>query len=283
MFPQLSYFPPSPALRGLVSLHYVFRSNAPVYTDRLGALLPQTQLLLSGTCTYRVGDGPPLPAPDVALIGPSNAAVTIEGRDHHVVLGTGLLPAGWALLARFAAAEIANDRVEGGAIWGDGPAERFLDAARSAPDDARRAEIADAFHRRLFERAARAADPRIAAVDRWLSAPGRHDIGALADEIGLSQRQLERLTAATHGAAPAQLALKYRTLRAAARMAVGDAPDWMAAAGEDYTDQAHFIRCFNRFVGATPGAFLKGRAPLARGVIMSRWAAGVREPIALWS
>lgn len=283
MLAQLNYFPPSPALRGLVSLHYVFRANAPVYQDRLGAMLPQTHLLLEGRCSYRIGDQPRMAVSPLALFGPSSAAVTIEGSEHHVVLGTGLLPAGWAVLARLAASEAADTSVEGGGFWGDGPARRFWHAAASAGDDAARARVADAFHVRLFERAAHAPDARIAVVDRWLSRPGRHDLDRLARELGVSHRQLGRLTATTHGATPAQLALKYRTLRAAAQLAMGKAASWRDAASEEFADQAHFIRCFTRFVGATPGAFLSGRAPLARGVILSRWNAGVREPIALWS
>jgi methylphosphotriester-DNA--protein-cysteine methyltransferase len=99
----------------------------------------------------------------------------------------------------------------------------------------------------------------------------------------VSQRQTTRIAAASHGASPKLLATKYRILRASALLATGQATDWRDAGGDDFVDQAHFIRNFRRFVGQPPAAFNANDARLARLVMRAKWDAGARSPLALWS
>lgn len=89
-------------------------------------------------------------------------------------------------------------------------------------------------------------------------------IEALADQLGVSRRQLERRFRAEIGVTPKALAMVMRFRR------VLDAierrsEDWTAIALRcGYFDQAHLIRDFKRFTGRTPGSLPVPGAPFSQ-------------------
>lgn len=278
--PCLTFHMPDARLRDLATLHYVLRGGPAAFDTCFGAMLPQAQRVLAGRCEVRVGDGPWRSLPRAVLTGPTHGAVRVRGGGGFVLVGTGLRPVGSAALVRVPAAELADGLCEAGAVWGDGLLAEEADAML---DDAALARGADRWLLRLTARAPET-DPRIPVIDQWLAAPGRARVDVLAERLGVSGRHVERLTAWTHGGPPRLLAVKHRALRAGAELALGRACDWAAAAREDYADQPHFIRHFRRFVGETPGRYVRGGGVVAaRAAFIGRARTGARDPLALWS
>jgi AraC-like DNA-binding protein len=107
----------------------------------------------------------------------------------------------------------------------------------------------------LLTRAPRAAhgDARFAAAAAAL-AQGRA-VARVADEIGLSERHLERLFYAHAGLAPKALARIVR-LRGAVIAARSGLPLAQAAAAHRYADQAHFSREARELTGCAPRSLL---------------------------
>ena len=85
----------------------------------------------------------------------------------------------------------------------------------------------------------------------------------LIAELGVSARQVERLTKRIYGAPPKLLARKYRSLRAASLIGTSQL-HWSEAAGDAFFDQSHFIRDFKRFTGLTPSQFQNDPPPVTR-------------------
>jgi AraC-like DNA-binding protein len=120
-----------------------------------------------------------------------------------------------------------------------------------AVDDRARVQVVE----RLLERLPWAPDPVVAHALRVLD----HEAGsvsALAKELGLSERQLERRFRARVGVSLRQ----YGSLRRFERVVAlskrtRSLTELALEAG--YYDQSHFIRDFRRFAGAAPGAVLR--------------------------
>ena len=108
-------------------------------------------------------------------------------------------------------------------------------------------------------------DPVMAyAAGRMALDGGATDLAALARELGLSIRQLERRFNACVGLPPKLFCRLQRFTRVF--QAIGNQPcNWVDTAVEcGYYDQSHLIRDFKSFTGETPSALLAKDADLAR-------------------
>jgi AraC-like DNA-binding protein len=92
-------------------------------------------------------------------------------------------------------------------------------------------------------------DPRVNSVTDWAAA------------LGLSPRQLERLSLRYFGLSPKRLLRRQRLLRTLAQMRTGSNDTWSQSLDEDYTDQSHFIREFQYYMGMSPTAYLAWAQP----------------------
>ncbi len=102
------------------------------------------------------------------------------------------------------------------------------------------------------------ADRRVAhAVDRLARGGDDARVAALAAELGMSERQLERRFLERVGVSPKRFASLCRLERASA-LARDGRPLADVAIEAGYFDQSHFVREFRRFAGAPPGAVLRG-------------------------
>ena len=113
----------------------------------------------------------------------------------------------------------------------------------------------------IYRRAARAPFEFTALVDKWLLEDSDPDVAQLAQDTGLSPRQLERMTKRYYGMPPKKLARKYRAVRAAHKLARGDSLDDTELGLASY-DQSHLIREIKRFAGLTPQQMRKGQSSL---------------------
>jgi AraC-like DNA-binding protein len=138
---------------------------------------------------------------------------------------------------------------------------RELDRALDSADPIARVEAALS----SAESVASRDDPVVAeAVRRIVLARGVSDLAALASELGVGIRQLERRFDSSVGLPPKLFCRMQRFIHVF--RVIGNQPgkwaDTAAACG--YYDQAHLIRDFKKFSGETPAALLAEDADLAR-------------------
>lgn len=139
-----------------------------------------------------------------------------------------------------------------------------------AETGAQRLAVADELLLRQLHRCPPVVPDAVDAVARCiLHRHGRVNIEALARDVGLSRRQLERRFLLAVGAPPKRYARIARFNHVISLLAESPAPDWQDIAYLcGYYDQAHFIRDFRCFTGQTPGAYAvdgNARAGFCRG------------------
>jgi len=108
--------------------------------------------------------------------------------------------------------------------------------------------------RAALEGARRNPPPLQRAIDHIAASRGDADLDWAARQANLSPRQFRRRCREEVGLAPKQLCRVLRFKRALAGMSAGRA--WADLACEcGYFDQAHLIRDFREFTGASPAAY----------------------------
>lgn len=119
------------------------------------------------------------------------------------------------------------------------------------------------------------AAPRDAALDLAIAtlfaSRGQVSPEALARDVGLSLRQLERRMVARAGTSLQRLASLVR-FRAVFDELEAEAPSpWLQAAlAAGYFDQAHMIREFRRYAGQPPRAYLAGAGHLSTALVTTK-------------
>jgi AraC-like DNA-binding protein len=146
--------------------------------------------------------------------------------------------------------------------WHPPLAAALLDAASLGTDaPARVASLTARLGRFVREEPSR----RIAAAVERLEPPASHSIRSLAAQLGTSVRTLERQMTEDVGLTPKELHRVLRFRRAFQLLDRAPARSWARVATcAGYYDQAHLIREFRRFAGASPSEFFRADPELAR-------------------
>jgi len=200
-------------------------------------------------------------SPDVTLIGVHDAPYEVRFSDAVEVFAVRFRPAGFRSLFGVPLGELAGSHEDLEAVVG----ARFAEVAARVRDETTvggRLRVVERFLEGL------AADCEATYLDRAerqiLATGGTLDVGALADGLGVSRRQLERAFREAHGVSPKRYMRVVRMNRAHAMLAGGafrTLADVAYAAG--YADQAHFTREFKALVGRPPSRYLAERADYA--------------------
>ncbi len=173
------------------------------------------------------------------VAGANTTAFLAEVGPGALAAGVRLRPGAAPPLLGVAAETLRDVRVPVAALWGAGPEER----AAAAPGTAALwAELG----RRL---PAAGPDPLVRAAVARIERP----VGRVADELGVSERQLRRRVTAAVGYGPKRLGRVLRLQRALAAVRAGE--ELAAAAyGAGYADQAHFSGECRALAGVPPRA-----------------------------
>jgi AraC-like DNA-binding protein len=192
---------------------------------------------------------------DVMIAGPANAFYDMPAGDQEVLAGLRLRPGAAAAVIGCPASEFINMRVALDSAFGianSRVAETLLGAATPAQ---RMALLAD-----LVTDHFAAADPVVdrpvaRAVAVLRARPGQ-PVSELADEIGLSERQLRRRFEAAVGYGPKRLGrvFRFQRLLALVHASHGRAGWSQLAISAGYADQSHMINECLALTGGPPTA-----------------------------
>jgi AraC-like DNA-binding protein len=244
-------YEPAPDLRDLVQRYWV-----PVWSVPADDSAPQ-RVLQYPVCLVVVSN-------DYArfygvVSGLSTTVLAGEGW----AVGVMLQPAAGHLLTRRPVADFTDRYVDVGEVLGAERGARLVDDVRAAmgadpwSTDAH-ARAIGALEREL--RAALPVDEEGHLVNRLVDlVESRADVvqvGQICDELGLSERSLQRLVHRRLGLTPKWLIQRRRLQEAAEQLRTGTATVSDVAAHLGYADQPHLHHDFARVTGMTPGEFL---------------------------
>jgi AraC-like DNA-binding protein len=224
-----------PALRRLVGA---------VWTHDLPSTVTAIRVLPDAAVDVVIGGG------RVRVAGPDTGPVVERFPDGAWVVGLQVRPGAVTALLGVPATALRDERVDLADLWGrDGEALQEAVAAASSP-----AEAAAALEAGLAERARRAPDedPVAGALLDRLQLGGR--AAAVADDLGLGERQLRRRAGAAFGYGPKVLSriLRFSSVVDRLRSEPGT-PLAALAADAGYADQAHLTNEVRALSGLPPG------------------------------
>lgn len=217
-----------------------------------GAVLPSTSAVLGFQFRGRVrARGELLSLVGVTGLQESTRTYSYLGRTGSVLVR--FTPQGVARLG-VPAAELANRSVALDELIARARVEEVSERIQAAPDDTSRVALVQGFLQELpFAR-----DPVVTrALERLTDPNGSLSVAAIAAELALSERQMERRFLSRVGMMPKRFARLARFQRAVSLMESGRALAAVAQHAE-YYDQSHFVREFRTFAGCTPAAW-RGR------------------------
>ncbi|MCU1377437.1 MAG: Helix-turn-helix, AraC domain protein [Acidimicrobiales bacterium] len=220
---RLDRFDPSPEVARFVAWYWVVSWDLQEPHEQPVFSHPVVNVVL--------GDGPPTAYGPPTCIG----SRVLEGRGR--ALGVLFRPAGFRPLL-------------------DGPMTAMVDQA--VPFDADVAAEVEAVDALLAVRLPAERQPSEATTviaERIAADPGVVRVAALAAELGISERQLQRRFADHVGLSPKAIVRRYRLYEAAERARAGEV-DWAALAAElGYSDQSHLTRDFTAALGTPPARY----------------------------
>jgi len=161
-------------------------------------------------------------------------------------------PIGARLFFDLPMAELANQVVGLDEVLGQA-GRNICARLREAPDWDARFDLLDDFIAGRIARARARTQPCAWAMDRIEQSGGQLDVGALARELGYSQKHLISLFRDQVGLPPKLVARLFRFDRVMQHVRSGAPVSWAEIAADcGYYDQAHLIRDVRRFTGTTP-------------------------------
>lgn len=232
------------------------------HDDMLMQELFVLRFFLEGEWLHCPSHGNWVPTPKAALWGSAGSMIKLRCPGPFRVFSISLRTAAWLELSGLPPGDFVDRITPVEPVLG--PSVAMLHGGlQEAPDILAMADQADAWLRGLrrckirpliIERA------RIFesfSLYRW-----ERSIGEIAEEFGLSTRQLERMTMQCIGFKPKFVTRRHRFLNIASAMrGIGEA-DWQELCYRYYSDQSHMSREFRQFAGMAPGEFREANAPV---------------------
>jgi AraC-like DNA-binding protein len=195
--------------------------------------------------------------------GAYSSSFVVDTLEHATIMGVHFRPGGAFPFLGLPARELADAHVDLEALWGHCSAAELRERLCSASSVKERFAILEAaLADHLFSPL-----EHHGAVSLALNAVMAADSGApksrdLADQVGLSQRQLIQVFSAEVGMPPKLFCRVHRFQRVLGRLAQSGTPHWAQLAVQaGYFDQAHLIRDFRQFSGLNPTSYLRQRDP----------------------
>jgi AraC-like DNA-binding protein len=248
---------PTAEAAGLVNSFYVIETGADPIEEAVPAYAAQLLVMVRGRVQFTFADGSTGQSSTVFINAPQmrSAQARLEGPVLQV--GASLTHTAWQRLANLPADEVHDRLIPADAVLA---ADQIaaLEAAAAAcragaiPPEA----LCDHLTRAIAAGPYRLRDDHVAVVDAilgWLASGLDPSLAELHARVGVSPRQLQRISRRFFGVAPAQVLKRFRALRAGMLLSQPginvELHDQLMAT---YFDQAHLIRDIRRFTGRTP-------------------------------
>ena len=255
---SVTYHLPAQALRGAVTTYYLVKVTGPgTVWDQIFPEWPNFRLILSGDWEANFTGEPRQPVPTIGVSGALEKALWAGG-SAGVMVGVGLMPAGWPQLTACPASQVTNRLAPLSEVIGPLADELYRRLKAADGDEAIYAVLDEVLLSILTERPEAKA---VAAAHAALQDPQVQTVADWAGIVGLSARQLERFSNRYFGMSPKRLLRRQRLLRTLAAMRDASAGTWTQFLDDQFTDQAHFIHEFNYYMGMSPGAYLAREQP----------------------
>jgi AraC-like DNA-binding protein len=269
----LDYLPPSKAIADYVSAYYLFECDAATLEQVERADLAQLRFVFSGGGVMTDHHGASHDFHETSLLGPRMRAARVRATGPLRMFGLGILPAGWAAIVQRDASKMVDQIFDATDVIGSFVSGLTPKLAKAESLEEMKAVFEDHFQQHHH----RPNDETLGftqTVNAWLEESLNPDVASLVARTDTNQRTLERMMKRLYGAAPKQIARKYRALRAANLIVHGEG-DWKDYAGELYYDHSHCIRDIKAFVGLTPAALRDNNNPLLHMTFGRRHLAGM--------
>jgi AraC-like DNA-binding protein len=258
-------YPPSDALRPFVRRHYVFEAPLPpghVLEDFVLAETAFVRLLTRGNWSAETEPGTWSTAGQTVFFGANQKPLHVRVEGGFGVAGFAIRPSGWRSFFKQPHSDYCDAMLPLPEVWGES-ADGLLEGVLSANDDSEIvATMERAIMARLDEIGRFKPDALMAQFEIIARTDSMRRVEDIADEFGLSVRQLERRCLESFGLTPKAILRRSRFLDMAAAMRGFSSPDEKFLAELRYFDQSHLNREFKRFAGMTPGRFAKSVTPL---------------------
>lgn len=269
---KVSFYSPPPQLRACFTTFYLTEINVPPGTMASDALQPEwANLRFFGGArpdAWIDGGNRVVNASFVAT-GPSTRATRFQVGTTRF-WGIGLLPLGWARFVGQPATSHANLITDGH----QHPSfARFLPLANSLSlqpgrEDFDLARIADFFA--AFPPLDPDEEARIIAIHAAMVDPLVGTVSDIVDQVGGSQRTIERVCLRHFGFPPKLLLRRQRFMRSLTRFMLDRSRKWIGAIDPHYHDQAQFVRDFREFMGMSPRQYAALPHPVLERFIAER-------------
>lgn len=163
----------------------------------------------------------------------------------------------------FPLSEITQDALPIGEVWGK-TGRDLAEKVALAPDNASRVAMIEAWLMDCLQQHAKD-QPRVEQALLQLYYHHREvKVESLADELGMSKRNFERVFRLQIGLSPKSFQRAARLNQTVRDLLLCDRHDYLGVAlDHGYYDQAHFIHDFQFYVGESPSSFLEQRMRLA--------------------
>jgi len=258
-------YAPSGDLAPFIRRHYVFEAHLPDNFELIDKLMSETafiRILLKGDWAAEIRPKTWSTFGPIPLMGPNSVPRNVRVTGPFLVVGIALRPQGWRSLFDMPACDIADRAVPLPTLWGD-LADRLLCEVSTASDDQAIVRSIEAIvHARLAQGGNRPPDEAVARFEEIARHDSTMPIADVADLLGMSTRQLERICRATFGHTPKVILRRSRFLDTSQAMRGFGEPSKEHLTALRYFDQSHLNREFRHFFGMTPGMFVKTQTPL---------------------
>lgn len=254
---KLQIIAPPAELAKWVNTFYVIETEEARIGEVVPAYSAQLVVMIRGQLVIERDGDAPLAAGTVACNAPQLGAASCVLEGPAMLVGASFTQLGWQAFANLPA-DIVHDRLLPPAtiFAADEVARIEAMAADCAAGRTSVRELCDGLGTMLAAPRHTLRADHVAVVEaimRWLGSgldPALDDLYALVD---LSPRQVQRLSRRFFGVPPAQVAKRFRAIRAAMVLANPTLPD--ALRDEmlaSFFDQAHLIHDIRRYTGRTP-------------------------------
>jgi len=268
---RMEWVPPARELADQVNTLFVVRMGPGRYKTMMPAYSAQLLMFAKGRASIHYPAGGVGHSCDIVFNAPLLRAAPTILEGPLACIGASFTPLGWAILAGLPVDKVHDQTLRAPDILDTAQRQSLFQSLAQFREGAIEARaVCAAIEAMLLDRAAGShTTPRsdhhalLGQIENWLASSLNPSVADLYGAVKLSPRHVQRLCKRYYGVAPAQLAKRYRAIRAAMLLSNRDLPaDLREDVLSSYFDQAHLIHDVRRFAGRTPS--LLGNDPILR-------------------